>query len=105
MPPTRGIGGNTALRDASLLCQQLVAAYNGEKPLLRAIHDYEAEMLKYGFKAVRDSTQAMNMIVAEKRFFYNAILSWRRHLPRSPEAAVEVMAMSTQPTLYLGQPE
>jgi 2-polyprenyl-6-methoxyphenol hydroxylase-like FAD-dependent oxidoreductase len=73
MPPTRGIGGNTALRDASLLCQQLVIARNGEKPLLQAIHDYEAEMIKYGFKAVRDSMQAMHMIVAEKRFFYNAM--------------------------------
>jgi hypothetical protein len=31
-------------------------------------------MIKYGFKAVRDSMQAMNMIVAEKRFFYNAML-------------------------------
>jgi hypothetical protein len=28
----------------------------------------------YGFKAVRDSMQAMNMIVAEKRFFYNTML-------------------------------
>jgi 2-polyprenyl-6-methoxyphenol hydroxylase-like FAD-dependent oxidoreductase len=74
MPPTRGIGGNTALRDASLLCQHLVAARNGEKSLLQAIHDYEAKMIRYGFKAVRDSMQAMNMIVAEKRFFYNAML-------------------------------
>jgi 2-polyprenyl-6-methoxyphenol hydroxylase-like FAD-dependent oxidoreductase len=74
MPPTRGIGGNTALRDASLLCQQLVAARKGEKPLLQTIHDYEAEMIKYSFKAVRDSMQAMNMIVAERRFFYNAML-------------------------------
>jgi 2-polyprenyl-6-methoxyphenol hydroxylase-like FAD-dependent oxidoreductase len=74
MPPTRGIGGNTALRDASLLCQKLVAAQQGEKPLLQTIHDYEAEMIKYSFKAVRDSMQAMNMIVAERRFFYNLML-------------------------------
>jgi len=74
MPPTRGIGGNTALRDASLLCAKLTDASRGEVPLLRAVHAYEAEMRTYGFKAVRDSLQAMNMIVAENRFLYTAML-------------------------------
>jgi 2-polyprenyl-6-methoxyphenol hydroxylase-like FAD-dependent oxidoreductase len=74
MPPTRGIGGNTALRDASLLCAKLTAASQGELPLLRAVHEYEAEMRTYGFKAVRDSLQAMNMIVAENRLGYTAML-------------------------------
>lgn len=68
MPPTRGIGGNTALRDVHLLCQNLIAARNGEKPLLQAIHDYETGMRKYGFAAVRGSIQSMNMMVAEKVF-------------------------------------
>jgi len=67
MPPTRGIGGNTALRDASLLGSQLIAARAGEKPLLKAIHDYEAEMITYGFAAVRDSIQGQEMMVAENR--------------------------------------
>jgi 2-polyprenyl-6-methoxyphenol hydroxylase-like FAD-dependent oxidoreductase len=67
MPPTRGIGGNTALRDASLLVSQLIAARGGEKPLLQAIHDYEAEMITYGFAAVRDSIQAQEMIVVDNR--------------------------------------
>jgi hypothetical protein len=31
-------------------------------------------MIKYSFKAVRDSMQTMNMIVAERRFFYDAML-------------------------------
>lgn len=68
MPPTRGIGGNTALRDAHLLCQNLIAAHTGEKPLLEAIHDYETEMRTYGFAAVRGSLQSMNMMVAENVF-------------------------------------
>jgi 2-polyprenyl-6-methoxyphenol hydroxylase-like FAD-dependent oxidoreductase len=74
MPPTRGIGGNTALRDASLLCAKLTVASQGERPLLRAVHEYETEMRRYGFAAVRDSLQAMNMIVAENRLFYMAML-------------------------------
>jgi 2-polyprenyl-6-methoxyphenol hydroxylase-like FAD-dependent oxidoreductase len=74
MPPTRGIGGNTALRDASLLCAKLTADSQGKLPLLRGVHEYEAEMRNYGFAAVRDSLQAMKMIVAENRFFYTAML-------------------------------
>jgi len=53
MPPVGGLGGNTALRDAALLCRKLVAAQRGEAELLVAIHDYEAAMLDYGFAAVR----------------------------------------------------
>jgi 2-polyprenyl-6-methoxyphenol hydroxylase-like FAD-dependent oxidoreductase len=58
MTPYRGIGGNVALRDAELLGRQLAAADRGEIPLLTAIHDYEAAMIEYGFKAVRSSLQA-----------------------------------------------
>lgn len=68
MPPTRGIGGNTALRDAHLLCQNLIAAKSSEKPLLAAIHDYETEMRTYGFAAVRGSIQSMNTMVEENVF-------------------------------------
>ena len=52
MPP-RGSGANSALWDASLLSSELVAASCGEKPLLRAIEDYEVEMLQHGFDAIR----------------------------------------------------
>ena len=55
MTPGQGVGANTALRDASLLCQQLVAANGGEKALLAAIGDYEAEMIPYGFARVAES--------------------------------------------------
>ena len=53
MTPMAGIGANTALRDASLLCRKLTAADRGQAPLLSAIREYEAEMLDYGFAAVR----------------------------------------------------
>jgi 2-polyprenyl-6-methoxyphenol hydroxylase-like FAD-dependent oxidoreductase len=55
MTPGRGVGANTALRDAALLCRQLTAAAAGDKTLLRAVADYEAEMLPYGFARVAES--------------------------------------------------
>jgi salicylate hydroxylase len=74
MPPTRGIGGNTALRDAQLLCEQLMAAARGERSLLQAIHGYEVEMIKYGFAAVRGSMQALQLHVANSRLMTKAML-------------------------------
>jgi 2-polyprenyl-6-methoxyphenol hydroxylase-like FAD-dependent oxidoreductase len=52
MPPVGGLGGNMALRDASLLARKLTAVQSGELPLLLAIQEYEAEMRLYGFAAV-----------------------------------------------------
>jgi len=65
MTPMRGIGANTALRDAALLCQQLIAAQRGERPLLDAIGDYEAAMREYGFAAVRSSWKACDQAAAD----------------------------------------
>jgi 2-polyprenyl-6-methoxyphenol hydroxylase-like FAD-dependent oxidoreductase len=59
MTPARGIGANTALRDSALLGRNLVAAHRGEMPLHQAIHDYEIEMIKYGFDAVLSSKKAL----------------------------------------------
>jgi salicylate hydroxylase len=50
MTPMAGVGANTALRDADLLRRTLTA---GRGPLLEALSRYEAEMLDYGFAAVR----------------------------------------------------
>jgi 2-polyprenyl-6-methoxyphenol hydroxylase-like FAD-dependent oxidoreductase len=55
MPPTGGIGANTALRDAALLTTKLASVAGGERRLLPSIADYEAEMRDYGFAAVRSS--------------------------------------------------
>ncbi|MFI0349081.1 FAD-dependent oxidoreductase [Actinomadura sp. 9N407] len=55
MTPGRGVGGNTALRDAALLRRALVSAHNGDRGLLDALADYETEMIRYGFERVADS--------------------------------------------------
>jgi 2-polyprenyl-6-methoxyphenol hydroxylase-like FAD-dependent oxidoreductase len=54
MSPARGLGANTALRDAELLRNKLVDFVDG-KPLLNAVAEYESEMLQYAFLAVADS--------------------------------------------------
>jgi 2-polyprenyl-6-methoxyphenol hydroxylase-like FAD-dependent oxidoreductase len=65
MPPTRGIGGNTALRDAQLLCQKLIAVARREKTRSEALKEYVTEMLHYSFAAVKSSKQSLDMIVME----------------------------------------
>lgn len=59
MTPGRGIGANTALRDAELLCRKLTEAARG-RDLLRAISEYEREMVEYGFRAVLASREQMD---------------------------------------------
>ena len=56
MPP-RGSGANTALRDASQLSRSLIAVASLGTPLHQALHDYEIEMVRYGFDALRASLQ------------------------------------------------
>ncbi|MHA6620246.1 FAD-dependent oxidoreductase [Pseudonocardia sp. DLS-67] len=53
MPPIGGLGGNTALRDAHLLGRLLPAVDRGERALLDAVAEYEADMRDYGTGAVR----------------------------------------------------
>jgi 2-polyprenyl-6-methoxyphenol hydroxylase-like FAD-dependent oxidoreductase len=65
MTPYRGIGANIALKDAVRLRDALVAAQHGEQPLIAAIHGYEAAMLDYGFKAVRNSLKAMQQTTGQ----------------------------------------
>lgn len=65
MPPTRGIGGNTALRDAQLLCQKLIAVARQEQTQASALKEYVTEMLHYSFAAVKSSKQSLDMMVME----------------------------------------
>jgi salicylate hydroxylase len=67
MTPFRGIGANTALRDAALLARNLIAAARGERDLLESIADYEAQMTDYGFAAVRDSLRTAKQIISDNR--------------------------------------
>jgi len=59
MTPGRGIGANTALRDAELLCLKLTEAHHG-KDVVQAISEYEREMIEYGFEAVLASREQMD---------------------------------------------
>jgi 2-polyprenyl-6-methoxyphenol hydroxylase-like FAD-dependent oxidoreductase len=60
MTPGRGVGANTALRDAALLCRKLSAARDGRRTITQAIHEYERRMIDYGFDAVLKSRQQMD---------------------------------------------
>ncbi|WP_158852052.1 FAD-dependent oxidoreductase [Saccharothrix deserti] len=59
MTPMRGIGANTALRDAMSLCRNLV-----EREPLDAIADYERHMREYGFAAVTASLRSARQFVS-----------------------------------------
>jgi 2-polyprenyl-6-methoxyphenol hydroxylase-like FAD-dependent oxidoreductase len=63
MPPTGGVGANTALRDATVLYRALTAVHRDNQPLLAAVAGYEAQMLDYAFDAVgksmRNTRQAL----------------------------------------------
>lgn len=59
MTPGRGVGANTALRDAALLFRRLTEVRGG-RPLVEALHDYEAEMLEYSARAVLESRKQMD---------------------------------------------
>jgi 2-polyprenyl-6-methoxyphenol hydroxylase-like FAD-dependent oxidoreductase len=65
MTPFRGIGANTALRDATALCAALIAVERGEKALIPALAAYERDMIDYGFHAVRASLHNMKRLHAQ----------------------------------------
>lgn len=60
MTPGRGVGANTALRDAALLCRNLTAVRDERVSLVEALADYEAKMLEYSFEAVKESRKQMD---------------------------------------------
>ncbi|GAA3213843.1 FAD-dependent oxidoreductase [Nonomuraea helvata] len=55
MPPTGGVGANTALRDASALSRALAAVARGEASLEDAAAGYQAEMVRYATEAIEMS--------------------------------------------------
>ncbi|MFD7660348.1 FAD-dependent oxidoreductase [Actinosynnema sp. NPDC059797] len=59
MTPMRGVGANTALRDALVLCRNLV-----EREPLDAVADYERRMRGYGFAAVEASLRSARQFVS-----------------------------------------
>ena len=84
MTPYRGIGANTALRDAAALRRALVAVDRGEENLLPALASYEREMVDYGFRAVRRSLKDMERFHAQSglaRMFTKAIFRTMDRIP------------------------
>jgi 2-polyprenyl-6-methoxyphenol hydroxylase-like FAD-dependent oxidoreductase len=65
MPPCRGVGANTALWDAALLRETIVAADGDKRPLLERLAAYERQMIEHGFRAVRTSLADMERFHAE----------------------------------------
>ncbi|MEV6415588.1 NAD(P)/FAD-dependent oxidoreductase [Kribbella sp. NPDC051718] len=59
MTPGRGVGANTALRDALLLCRKLIEVRDGRSGLIEAVAEYERAMIEYGFDAVLKSRAQM----------------------------------------------
>ncbi|WP_073264477.1 FAD-dependent oxidoreductase [Cryptosporangium aurantiacum] len=55
MTPGQGVGANTALWDAAVLCRELTAASEGRKDVVAAIGDYELAMLPNGTARVAAS--------------------------------------------------
>ena len=77
MTPFRGIGANTALRDAQLLSQNLITAAKTHGDPVKAIHDYETQMVAYGFAAVRLSRRTAKQTISNNRLgriFFKAAL-------------------------------
>jgi 2-polyprenyl-6-methoxyphenol hydroxylase-like FAD-dependent oxidoreductase len=60
MTPGRGVGANTALRDARLLTRKLVDARDGRLSLTAATHAYETTMTGYAWEAVIKSRAQMD---------------------------------------------
>jgi 2-polyprenyl-6-methoxyphenol hydroxylase-like FAD-dependent oxidoreductase len=59
MTPGRGVGANTALRDAVLLCARIIDVAEGRLEIVEAVKRYERKMIKYGFDAVLKSREQM----------------------------------------------
>lgn len=55
MPPTGGVGANTALRDAAGLCRALTSVFRDKRALPDAVAEYQQEMVQYATAAIEMS--------------------------------------------------
>jgi 2-polyprenyl-6-methoxyphenol hydroxylase-like FAD-dependent oxidoreductase len=65
MPPTGGVGANTALQDAATLSGELLSAARGEKSLTEAVAAYERVMLPRGFDTSENSLRMADQMFAK----------------------------------------
>ena len=84
MTPMAGIGANTALRDAELLRRRLIAVAAGERDLLPALHEYEDQMRKYGFAAVKQSLRNARQAGSANRLARGAFRTVLRSVAITP---------------------
>jgi 2-polyprenyl-6-methoxyphenol hydroxylase-like FAD-dependent oxidoreductase len=91
MTPFRGIGANTALRDAALLRDVLSSVSRGELKLLAALAAYEREMIDYGFAAVRVSLAQAKRLHATSPLSRIAGKAFFRLLDLSPRLLKRVL--------------
>jgi 2-polyprenyl-6-methoxyphenol hydroxylase-like FAD-dependent oxidoreductase len=64
MPPTGGVGANTALQDAATLAGELLSAARGEQTLTEAVAAYERVMLPRGFDTIDKSLRMAEQMFA-----------------------------------------
>jgi 2-polyprenyl-6-methoxyphenol hydroxylase-like FAD-dependent oxidoreductase len=67
MTPYRGVGANTALRDAAALCEALTSVAQSKQPLIPSLAAYEAAMVDCGFAAVEASLDNMRRFHSQSR--------------------------------------
>ena len=84
MTPFRGIGANTALRDAAALRQALVAVARGQGDIIEALAAYERDMIEYGFAAVQTSLNDMKRFHAKGLLARTAVKSLFRAIDLGP---------------------
>ena len=84
MTPFRGIGANTALRDAAALGHALVRVDRGEEELIPALAAYERDMIVYGFRAVRASLKEMKRLHSEGTLREFLTKTWLRTIDLIP---------------------
>jgi 2-polyprenyl-6-methoxyphenol hydroxylase-like FAD-dependent oxidoreductase len=64
MPPTGGVGANTALQDAATLSAELLSAVRGEQSLTEAVAAYERVMVPRGFDTIENSLRLADQMFA-----------------------------------------
>jgi 2-polyprenyl-6-methoxyphenol hydroxylase-like FAD-dependent oxidoreductase len=65
MPPTGGVGANTALQDAATLSGELLSAARGEQSLTEAVAAYQRVMVPRGFDTIENSLRMADQMFAK----------------------------------------
>jgi 2-polyprenyl-6-methoxyphenol hydroxylase-like FAD-dependent oxidoreductase len=77
MPPTSGLGANTALRDAAELSGRLLAV-GDRAELVSAIAAYEERMRDYGYAAVRAAVHSAERVISANVIARRKTRGWYR---------------------------